>query len=81
MTVVHMNIKPKSEDGVYEGHRYTTTYDSNAPTENAWVWRIAFTRTYYYVGSAPTQTIAMRQAKRKIHALNKGTQDMEERGA
>lgn len=80
MTVVPMDIKPKTETHMHEGHRFTCTYDKNAPTDNLWVWRVAFTRTYYYVGSAPTKLIAERQAKRKIHALNKDTQDMEERG-
>lgn len=79
MSVVQ--IKPKSESGMHSGQRYICSYDPNAPTENAWVWRVMFTRTYNYVGSAPTQVLASRAAKRKIIALNKSSQDTEERGA
>ena len=78
-TVVKLDIKPKSIDGVHEGQRYTCSYDPNAPSERSWVWVVRFTQTYNFVGNAPTQHLAERRARSKIRMLNGESQLAEER--
>lgn len=51
-------------------HRYTCTFDPNAPPHERWVWYVDYVRTYRYVGSSPTMEKAVKDARRKIHSLN-----------
>lgn len=71
-------IKPKSDTHEHGGQKYTCTFDPNAPKDKQWVWCIKYVRTYQYVGDAPTKEAASKQARLKIHALNKRVIKMEE---
>lgn len=80
MTVIPLTIPPKEVEYVHEGQKYKCTYDKNAPSDQAWVWLVKYTQTYHFIGNAPTMSIAVRRAKSKIHELNHGRQEAEEKG-
>jgi hypothetical protein len=71
--VIYINgVKPKSESRQFGGHKYHLQFDANAPPERRWFWRVLFTRTYEYVGAAPTIQKAAKEAERKIMELENG---------
>lgn len=60
----------KRETYEHGGQKYTCAFDPNAPPHERWVWYVDYTRSYQYVGSAPTLEKAAIAARRKIHSLN-----------
>lgn len=58
------------------GQKYTCQYDPNAPAGEQWVWLVDYVCTYRYIGSAPTMEKAASDARRKIHSLNKRSDDV-----
>jgi len=69
-------IPPKVTNHEHAGHRYRIEYD---PNSKCWVWIVTITRTYNYVGEAATAEGASRDARRKIHILNRMQIETEER--
>ena len=71
MELVSSSIRPKQEDGIFNGQRYTLTYDRNAPRDKCWVWQVKYTVSYEFVGNAPDLPIAHRKARDKIREMDK----------
>jgi hypothetical protein len=71
-------IPPKSITDKHAGHRYTCTFDPNAPPGEQWVWHIDFTRVYRFYGAARTAEAATKAARLKIHSLTLRRQAEEE---
>jgi hypothetical protein len=62
-------IIPKTVSGNDHGHRYSATFDPNAPIGQQWVWTIHYTRVYTFYGSSPSQADAIKSARKKIHRI------------
>jgi hypothetical protein len=67
----HKPIPPKQVTGNDGKHRYTVTFDPNAPFHAQWVWQVDYVRTYQYYGSTSTQGSAIKEARKQILAMNK----------
>lgn len=67
--VVHIPVKPKTEEGMHNDQRFILRYDPNEVLDKRWRYIIKFTRTYEYKGAAATIDEARRLAKRQIVQL------------
>lgn len=71
-------IPPKSSTHEHAGQRYTITYD---PTSRRWAWIINYVQTHKFFGDSGSAEDAAKAARRKIHNLNKGIIEIEERNS
>ena len=70
-------IPPKSINELYLRQRYTVTFDPNAASHEAWVWEVAFTQTYRFMGSSKSLELAKKQAKKRITRMSNEVETQE----